>query len=112
MIHQLNKEGIFNGKVVAIQPTPNGKVVPKLNKQDGLYTTILRGIRNGETIEETEINQSISRGINPYKDWKSVLKVAESQDIEFVFSNTTEAGLTYVKRILILINPLYHFQES
>lgn len=97
MIHQLNKEGIFNGKVVAIQPTPNGKVVPKLNKQDGLYTTILRGIRNGETIEETEINQSISRGINPYKDWKSVLKVAESQDIEFVFSNTTEAGLTYVK---------------
>lgn len=97
MIHQLNKEGIFNGKVVAIQPTPHGKVVPKLNNQDGLFTTIIRGVRNGETVEEIEINQSISRGINPYEDWKAVLKVAESPDIEFVFSNTTEAGLTYIK---------------
>src|SRR5699024_8538575 len=44
MIHEMNKKGIFNGRVVAIQPTPHGKVVPKLNAQDGLYTLSLRGI--------------------------------------------------------------------
>ncbi|NEU32261.1 tagaturonate reductase [bacterium LRH843] len=97
MVHEMNKQGIFNGKIVAIQPTPHGKVVPKLNAQDGLYTLALRGIEDGEIIESNEIISSISRGINPYTDWQDVLKVAESNDIQFVFSNTTEAGLTYVK---------------
>ncbi|WP_088102810.1 tagaturonate reductase [Halalkalibacter urbisdiaboli] len=95
MIHEMNKQGLFNGKVVAIQPTPHGKVVPKLNAQDGLYTVALRGIENGQVIEKNEIVSSISRGINPYTDWKEVLKVAESKEIQFMFSNTTEAGLTY-----------------
>ncbi|KHF40218.1 tagaturonate reductase [Halalkalibacter okhensis] len=97
MIHELNKQGLFNGKVVAIQPTPHGKVVPKLNAQDGLYTLALRGIENGQIVERNEIISSISRGINPYSNWAEVLKVAESPDIQFVFSNTTEAGLTYLE---------------
>ncbi|MDT8859777.1 tagaturonate reductase [Alkalihalobacillus sp. MEB130] len=97
MIHELNKHGLFNGKVVAIQPTPHGRVVPKLNDQDGLYTLALRGIENGQIVERNEIISSISRGINPYSNWEKVLKVAESPDIQFVFSNTTEAGLTYLQ---------------
>lgn len=95
MIFKMNKTGQFQGRVVAIQPTPRGKVVPKLNRQDGLYTTVLRGIENGEMIETIEVVDSISRGINPYSDWAEALKTAESSDIEFVFSNTTEAGLQY-----------------
>ncbi|WP_223701498.1 tagaturonate reductase [Sutcliffiella deserti] len=97
MVHEMNKQGLFNGKVVAIQPTPHGKVVPKLNAQDGLYTLTLRGMVNGEKVDKNEIISSISRGINPYSDWREVLKVAESPDIRFVFSNTTEAGLTYLE---------------
>ncbi|MDQ0220704.1 tagaturonate reductase [Peribacillus cavernae] len=95
MVHQMNKQGLFNGRIVAIQPTPHGKVVPKLNAQDGLYTVALRGMENGEIIDEVEVVSSISRGINPYNDWQEVLKVAENKDIRFVFSNTTEAGLSY-----------------
>src|SRR5699024_12658796 len=83
-----NKNGEFNSKVVAIQPTPTGKVVPKLNSQDGLYTLVLRGIYQEKTVETIEIIDSIERGINPYTEWESVLKVAESPKIEFVFSNT------------------------
>jgi tagaturonate reductase len=97
MIHQMNKKGLFNGRVVAIQPTPHGKVVPKLNAQDGLYTVALRGVENGNIVDHAEVASSISRGINPYENWADVLKAAESETIEFVFSNTTEAGLTYVK---------------
>jgi tagaturonate reductase len=97
MVHETNKQGLFNGKVVAIQPTPHGRVVPKLNAQDGLYTLALRGIENGQVVESNEIISSISRGINPYSDWDQVLKVAESPDIQFIFSNTTEAGLTYLQ---------------
>lgn len=97
MIHELNKQGLFNGKVVAIQPTPHGKVVPKLNRQDGLYTLALRGVLEGQLIDRVEIISSISRGINPYEDWQAVLRLTESPDIKFMFSNTTEAGLSYMQ---------------
>ncbi|WP_077214957.1 tagaturonate reductase [Bacillus dakarensis] len=97
MIFEMNKAGHFQGSVVAIQPTPRGKVVPKLNRQDGLYTTVLRGIENGEPVETIEVIDSIRRGINPYSDWADALKVSESAEIEFVFSNTTEAGLQYLE---------------
>ena len=38
IIQQLNNQNKFNGSVVAIQPTPHGKVVGKLNTQNGLFT--------------------------------------------------------------------------
>lgn len=95
MVQQMNKKNIFNGRVVAVQPTPHGKVVGTLNAQDGLYTTILRGVQDGNIVNKKEIINSISRGINPYTNWQDVLRCAENPEIEFVFSNTTEAGLTY-----------------
>ncbi len=97
MIQKMNKQQLFNGRLVAIQPTPHGKVVPKLNAQDGLYTTILQGIENGKEKQEVEVNSTISRSINPYEDWDALLKLAEEPSIEFIFSNTTEAGLAYKK---------------
>lgn len=95
IVYKMNKADIYNGRIVAIQPTPHGKVVGKLNAQDSLFTTILRGIENGKKVDNREIVNSISRGINPYTNWSDVLKCAENPDIEIVFSNTTEAGLKY-----------------
>ena len=97
MIHEMNKQGLFNGRVIAIQPTPHGKVVPKLNQQEGLYTLSLRGIEAGQAVDQLEVISSISRGINPYENWEEVLLVAENPQVQFMFSNTTEAGLTYTK---------------
>jgi tagaturonate reductase len=97
MIQRLNEQDLFNGLVVAIQPTPYGKVVPKLNIQNGLYTLVLQGVEQGKDVEKIEVISSISRGINPYDQWSEVLKVAENKEIKFVFSNTTEAGLTYME---------------
>ena len=95
IIYKMNKQNIYSGSVVAIQPTPHGKVVGKLNAQDGLFTTILRGIENGKKVDNREIINTISRGINPYTNWQDVLACAQNPDIEIVFSNTTEAGLKY-----------------
>jgi tagaturonate reductase len=95
MIYEMNKAGVFNGRAAAIQPTPRGKVVPKLNRQDSLYTLILRGLVDGKPEEAIQVIDSIKEGISPYSDWDQVLKTAESEDVEFVFSNTTEAGIAY-----------------
>jgi tagaturonate reductase len=94
MIHQLNKQGKFNGRVVVVQPIAQG-LAGKLNEQDGLYTLLLRGLQDGNPVEQKEIISSISRGINPYTDWDAYLKCAENPAIEFVISNTTEAGIAY-----------------
>lgn len=95
MIYEMNLKGYFQGKVVSIQATPRGKTTPKLNRQNGLFTLLERGIENGEQVERKHLVDSIHRGINPYTHWSEVLMTAESPDIQFVFSNTTEAGLQY-----------------
>lgn len=104
MIHQLNKQGKFNGRIVVVQPIPEG-MADTLNQQDGLYTLLLRGLQGSSPVEQKEIISSISRVINPYTQWKSYLKCAENPDIEFVISNTTEAGITYDKNDRLDMTP-------
>ncbi|MDA8441402.1 MAG: tagaturonate reductase [Peptococcaceae bacterium] len=94
MFDSMNKQGIFNGRVVVIQPLAGG-LVNKLNEQDGLYNLILRGMRDGEAVAAEQLVTSISRGINPYTEWAEYLRCAEDPAIEFVVSNTTEAGIAY-----------------
>jgi tagaturonate reductase len=96
MFHRMNAEGVFNGEVVVIQPLENG-LVNLLNEQDGLYTLFLRGIQDGTEINEHELITSVRRGINPYSDWSAYLETAANPDLRFVVSNTTEAGIDYVK---------------
>lgn len=94
MIHEMNKQANFDGGVVAVQPIRQG-LVNMLNDQDGLYTLYLNGIKNGEAISEHEIIDCIQRGINPYEHYSAYLALADNQDLRFVISNTTEAGIAY-----------------
>lgn len=94
IFHQMNKAGVFNGRITVIQPIRPGRV-PELNAQDGLYTTLLRGIQGGEVTEEREIIPTLSHGLEAYPQWDQVLSLAEKKDLQLVISNTTEAGITY-----------------
>lgn len=105
MIEELNLKTDFNGKIVSVQATPRGNRVPVLNEQEGLYTLLSRGIDEGERVEKVQLIQSIKRAINPYSDWKEVLKTAENPKMEFLFSNTTESGLAYEKEV-------YSYEQS
>lgn len=104
MFHQMNKNNLFNGRVVVVQPIAQG-LVDKLNEQDGLYTLFLRGLQDGKATEKKEIISSVSRGINPYTDWDAYLACAENPDIEYVISNTTEAGIAYDKNDTLDMTP-------
>lgn len=94
MVHRLNQAGLFGGKVVVVQPIAHG-LVDVLNEQDGLYTLLLRGLQDGRIVEEKQVISSISRGLNPYRDWAAFLACAENPALRFVISNTTEAGIVY-----------------
>lgn len=93
-IDKLNKDNLFDGKIVIVSPT-DSKQIDVINSQNGKYNLYLRGIENGKEIcERTEIN-SISRGINPYKDFDGFLSLAKNPDFRFIISNTTEAGIAF-----------------
>lgn len=95
MLYKLNQAGFFNGKVVAIQPTPHGRVAPVLKEQDCLFTTIFHGVVDGKEQEQVDLVNSVKDVINPYEHWSEVLALAHEPNLQFVFSNTTEAGITY-----------------
>lgn len=98
MVDILNEQGDFNGNVVAVQPIAQG-MGEMINAQNGLYTTVLRGVQGGERVEELRTIKSLSRVLNPYEaeGWQAYQAVAESPDLRFVVSNTTEAGIAYVE---------------
>lgn len=96
MIYKANGQGLFNGRVLALQCTPRGKTVPKLKAQDCLFTTILHALKDGNSVEEIEVVNSIADAMNPYEQWEQILAASVSPEIKFVFSNTTEAGMTFV----------------
>jgi tagaturonate reductase len=94
MVHEMNEKADFNTSAVLIQPIDKG-MVEAINEQDGLYTLVLKGLNNGLPIYETELIQSVSRGLNPYADFNGYLKLAENPDMRFIVSNTTEAGIAF-----------------
>ncbi|RED61808.1 tagaturonate reductase [Cohnella lupini] len=96
MIHVCNRQGLFNGGVAVTQPRPSGKPhLDQLKAQQGVYSLLVRGIREGKRVEEREQICVFSRMIDPYSEWESFLELADGPDLEFVISNTTEAGLAY-----------------
>jgi len=94
IIDILNEKTDFNSGVTIIRPIDTHQ--PSINEQDGLYTTIIRGINEqGETIATPRIIYSINKEILIYKEYQQFLKSAENPELEFIFSNTTEAGISF-----------------
>jgi len=96
MVEQANGRGVFNGRIVVVQPRnrPQGTVAT-LARQEGLYTVLVRGRTEGQVIDRAELVTSVSRGINPYTQWSEFLDCAANGDLRLVVSNTTEAGVVY-----------------
>ena len=88
----------WNGKVVMVQPISGAfGFADGINAQDDLYTVLVRGKENGNTVDESRVISACSRCLNPYRedDYRAMMEVAVSDDLEIVVSNTTEAGIAY-----------------
>lgn len=91
-IDKANRQQIFNGRIVVVKST-TGSGVDAFDKQDGLYTLCVRGIENGNTIEENIIQSAISRVLSASAQWDEILKCAANPDMQVIISNTTEVGI-------------------
>ena len=93
-INGLNEKANFDTSVILVQPLAQG-MGELINAQGGKYTTILRGKQNGELVEEITKNTAVSRCINPYAEFDAFLEIANKPELQFVISNTTEAGIAF-----------------
>lgn len=96
VVQILNEEADFNSGIVLVKATAG--TYDDLDAQDGLFNVYLHGIQKGELIQETKLITSVNRTVYPYEEggFEDYLAIAKQPDIRFIFSNTTESGITYV----------------
>ncbi|HEU4551783.1 MAG TPA: tagaturonate reductase [Chitinophaga sp.] len=99
LVDKANKQGIFKGRVVVVKSTDGP--VTEFSEQDNLYTTHIKGVAQGELINRTLVNASISRVLQSNADWAEVLKTAQQPDLQVIVSNTTEVGIQYVAEKIV-----------
>ncbi len=95
VIEKMNQNSDFKAGIVNVKVTPSKGSFHQFEDQDNLYTVFVRGVKKGQTIDEKEIISSIQKSINPYEDYQAYKDLAKEEDLQFVFSNTTESGITF-----------------
>ena len=94
-IQLLNEQTSFQGKVDVVQPIAQG-MVQNLANQNGKYHVYSEGILNGKSVRKSHLINCIDQLVDPYQDFEKYLSLAENENLKFVFSNTTEAGIQYI----------------
>ena len=101
-----NVAGVFSGRVVVIQSTPQGHA-RAINTQDGLFTLVERGREHGAPVERTRLVGAISRALVADTEWSAVRDVVARPELQVIVSNVTEAGFrldaTYPARLTDLL---------
>ena len=91
-IQILNDKTSFSGKVNIIQPLPEG-MIEQLKIQNGKYNLFHEGIIKGKIIRDRMQINCVRQMNNPYQEFDQFLELAKNENLTFVFSNTTEAGI-------------------
>ena len=92
-IDLLNERSGLNAGVVVVRPR-GGSGSPLLDVQDGLFTTVVRGLdEDGTPVSECRTISCVQREINPATMYGDYLALAPLPQLRFIVSNTTEAGI-------------------
>jgi len=92
MIDIINEKTDFNGSVAIVKPISYGSL-ERFEKQNCLYTVILRGQENGQVVNTHRIITSVDRVVDGADTWDNLAELAKCPTVRFVVSNTTEAGI-------------------
>jgi tagaturonate reductase len=93
-IDKANRQGIFNGRIVAVTA---GEEPDPLMRQDGLYTICERSASTKELSASFSINAAISRVLNENLHWDQVLRCAANPEMQIVIAQTQASDLVLKK---------------
>ena len=94
MIDIANEQGKFDGDIVLVKPIEFGSV-DYIKAQECQYTVQLRGIVDGQPQKLNRIITSVADVVDSYGEYDRYAEYAKLDTLQFVVSNTTEAGITY-----------------
>ena len=94
MIDIANEKGLFDGDVAIVKPIVYGSL-ETFARQDNLYTVCLRGKAGGQVIRENRVVACIGRTVDAQEDYHAYVALAREESLEFIISNTTEAGIVF-----------------
>ena len=94
MIDVANEKGVTDMSVAVVKPIPFGSL-ERFAAQDNRYTVYLRGVENGQTITQHRAVSCIDRVIDPFIQTAEYESFAASEELRFIVSNTTEAGIVF-----------------
>ncbi len=89
----LNKEG-GEYEVNIIKPITFGNL-DKFKKQNNIYHIVLRGVKNGNAVEDVYEIHSVKNAIDPFNEYDKYVALAKDKGLKVVVSNTTEAGICF-----------------
>lgn len=107
-VQTLNEKGLYDGKIVAVQPT-NSKRGRLINECGGEHSLFLRGIVDGESVVKHRRIKSLTRCVDPYENYEAYLALAGNPDLRFIVSNTTEAGIAFDPKCSFYDRPALSF---
>ena len=93
MIDIANEKSDFNGSVALVKPIQMGTLFPAFKEQDYRYTVMLRGLVDGQAVEQMRVVTSVSDAVDAYADYARYADYAKLPSLRFIVSNTTEAGI-------------------
>ena len=89
----LNKEG-GEYSVNIVKPITFGNL-DKFKAQNNKYHIILRGVKDGNAVEDVYEINSVKNAIDPFTEYDKYIALAKDKDLKIVVSNTTEAGICF-----------------
>ena len=87
-----NEKAGFDGSVVLVKPITFGNL-DMFHEQDCRYTVMLRGLVDGEAVEQSRLITSVSDAVDAYGEYEKYAAYARCETLRFIVSNTTEAGI-------------------
>ncbi len=94
MVDEANQKNVFNGSIIAVKPRAGGDL-SLFEKQDFLFTVYRRGKEAGKLVSKPQAVSCVKKVIHCYDSYEEYMALAEISSLEFVISNTTEAGIVF-----------------
>ncbi len=90
----LNKKEGGMYAVNIVKPITFG-TLERFEKQGNKYHVILRGMENGQAVENVYKVDSLASVIDPFADYEAYTALAKDSELKIIVSNTTEAGICF-----------------
>jgi tagaturonate reductase len=104
-VDKANRQGVFNGRILVVKSTGIGDA-GAFDRQDGMYTILIRGLEGGQVVDQPVICSAISRVLSASHQWDKILRAAGNVQLKIIISNTTEVGVLLVKESIFQKPPV------